>query len=246
MRSNPMYIVLALDLYFKGISVRQVEHHLSSVYGSEVSHMTIHRWITKYISVISEFVEKEVTPSVSNTWHADEMVLKVNGVRAYLWNVLDRKTKYLLASMLAAGRGEDEALEVLRKSFNHANMKADRIISDGLKSYVAAIKRLTVPKHVSSVALSDHENNNIIERTNQTLRTRYKTMRGLKSIQTGDNISEGLRLYYNFVRPHTGLDGQTPSESAGIHLTGRNKWLSLAVKAEPARNQQHHMGERIL
>jgi hypothetical protein len=57
-------------------------------------------------------------------------------------------------------------------------MKAQRIISDGLKSYVSAVKRLQVSRHVASVALSDKENNNAMERKNQTLRGPLKYSTG--------------------------------------------------------------------
>ena len=38
---------------------------------------------------------------------------------------------------------------------------------------------------------------------------------------------EGLRIHYNFVRPHAALEGQTPAERAGVGIQGENKWLSL-------------------
>lgn len=57
------------------------------------------------------------------------------------------------------------------------------------------------------------------------MRDREKTMRGLKIEDTP--IVEGHRLYYNFIKPHMGLDGKTPSEEAGITIEGDNKWLTL-------------------
>ena len=50
-------------------------------------------------------------------------------------------------------------------------------------------------------------------------------MRGLKTDETP--IVEGHRLFYNFIKPHEGLNGKTPSEKAGITIEGDNKWLSL-------------------
>jgi len=50
-------------------------------------------------------------------------------------------------------------------------------------------------------------------------------MRGLKTDETP--IIEGHRLFYNFIKPHEGLNGLTPSEEAGITIEGDNKWLTL-------------------
>ena len=39
------------------------------------------------------------------------------------------------------------------------------------------------------------------------------------------------QIYYNFVRPHQGLNGKTPAEMAGVGIEGENKWLGLIIKA---------------
>ena len=42
---------------------------------------------------------------------------------------------------------------------------------------------------------------------------------------------EPHRLYYNFIKPHMGLDGKTPSEVVGIKLNiEKNKWIDLLKK----------------
>jgi len=69
-----------------------------------------------------------------------------------------------------------------------------------------------------------------IKRENVTVRERDKVTRSMKEeIQT---ITDGLRNYYNFIRPHQSLNGETPAEMAKISLgLGKNKWLSLINKA---------------
>jgi len=36
-----------------------------------------------------------------------------------------------------------------------------------------------------------------------------------------------VRIQYNFIKPHMALDGQTPAETAGLGLKGKNKWINL-------------------
>ncbi len=44
------------------------------------------------------------------------------------------------------------------------------------------------------------------------------------------------RIYYNFLRPHTALDGRTPAETAQIGLKlGDSKLLELVKKAAVSR-----------
>ena len=45
-------------------------------------------------------------------------------------------------------------------------------------------------------------------------------------------IREGFDIYYNFIRPHMALNGETPAEKAGLSLNiDQNKWLSLLKEA---------------
>lgn len=48
------------------------------------------------------------------------------------------------------------------------------------------------------------------------------------SDKTAQAWSNGFRVYYNYIRPHTGLDGLTPAQASGLNLPlEQNKWLSL-------------------
>ena len=50
--------------------------------------------------------------------------------------------------------------------------------------------------------------------------------------EIASTIVDGFRIYYNFIRPHMGLNGKTPAQQANIDLElGRNKWLDLVKKA---------------
>jgi hypothetical protein len=43
-----------------------------------------------------------------------------------------------------------------------------------------------------------------------------------------NQIAEGQRIHYNFVKPHMVLEGKTPSDVAGLKVVeGQNRWLSL-------------------
>ena len=72
--------------------------------------------------------------------------------------------------------------------------------------------------------------NNLVERLQGTIRDRNKTQRGLEN---EDSVFiKGHQLYYNFIRPHEGLNGYTPAHFANIYLNlGDKKWKNLLIKA---------------
>ncbi len=78
--------------------------------------------------------------------------------------------------------------------------------------------------HVADAGLEESLNNSL-ERLNGMVREGEKIMRGLKEIRTP--IIPMNRIYYNFIRPHQGLEGKTSAEMAGIGIEGENKWMEL-------------------
>jgi hypothetical protein len=54
-------------------------------------------------------------------------------------------------------------------------------------------------------------------------------MRGLKIKETP--ILQGMQIYHNYIRPHEGLEGKTPTKACGIELKGENKWITLIQNA---------------
>lgn len=43
---------------------------------------------------------------------------------------------------------------------------------------------------------------------------------------------DGLKDYYNFLRPHMGIENETPAQRANINLElGRNRWKSIIRKS---------------
>ena len=83
------------------------------------------------------------------------------------------------------------------------------------------------PNHVANCGVGKpHATNNRVERLNGTLRERVKVQRGWKSKKTA--IAEGMRLQYNFVKPHQALKGETPAQAAGLETRG---WMDLLRKS---------------
>jgi len=72
--------------------------------------------------------------------------------------------------------------------------------------------------------------NNRMERYQGALNERTRVMRALKNSDTA--ILDGQRIYYDYIRPHQGLDGKTPAQAAGLDLElDKNKCESLIRRA---------------
>ena len=86
-------------------------------------------------------------------------------------------------------------------------------------------------KHVAKPRFVDKTNNNMVERMQGSIREREKVLRALKN-KKENQVIDGYRIFYNFIRPHMALDGKTPAEMANLDLhLEQNKWLSLIKKS---------------
>ncbi len=217
MKASPQAITAALDLYFKGISLRSITDHLKQFYGLRVNCSTVLRWIQRYIKLMSEYT-KELMPRVSDKWHADETTINVNGHYRWLWNLMDSETRFLLSSRLTHTRRDHEAVNLFWEGKLRSGKTPTEVVTDGLTSYESAF-RTAFPRgarHVRSPRFIDQTNNNLIERLHGTIKDRTKVTRGLEQDKPDNKIIQGFNLYYNYIRGHSGLNGKTPAEAANI------------------------------
>jgi transposase-like protein len=234
LKYDPRIISLTLDLYFKGVSLRKISDHLRQFYNLNVDFTTIYRWIKRYITILNEYVSS-LKPELGDVWSADEMMVSIGGDWKYLWNVMDEGTRFQLASVISKERKVRDARRVFKLAKEQGKTKPRFVITDGLGVYHRAFNKEFYDhhqscKHVSNVRLKGGINNNLIERLHGTVRDREKVMRGLKIEETP--IVDGHKIYYNFIKPHMGLEGKTPAQEAGLDLgLDGDRWLGLIKKA---------------
>jgi putative transposase len=229
---DPRVVATTLDLYFKGVSLRKISDHLKQFHGMDVDHSTVYRWISKYTDIIEAYITT-LEPEIGDIWHTDEMKIKIGGEWTWLWNVMDEKTRYHLVGIITRTRETKDARKAFKQSQRVAGKKPHTMVTDGLRAYKAAFRKELYDhhqscKHIADVALQESLNN-VLERMHGSIREREKVTRGLKVNDTP--IIPMNQIYYNFVRPHSSLNGKTPAEAAGIGVCGENRWLELLKRS---------------
>jgi len=156
--------------------------------------------------------------------------------------VIDNESRFWLASQITEKREIADARKVLAQASTLSKTRPMAIVTDGLRAYEDAISKefytMKAPRteHVRIPNIRDRSNNNMVERLHGTIRQRNKVMRGLDDEGTAQTMMDGLRIYYNFMRPHMALDGKTPAQKARIADSSiPENWLSLIKKASKAK-----------
>lgn len=208
--TNTALAITSVDLFYRGLSLRQIRAHLSQVYGLTRAASTIHEWILKVTALLVRAAGQFRPKSAGATWHADEMKIRVDGQWRYVWNVLDSDSRALVVSMVTEGRGAKEALAVLKTAIARTGAAPKVLSTDGLKSYTVAVTQSRQKMiHRASVKFKDPQNNNKIESFHSTLRDWTRVKRGMK--KHTPELMEGRRIFYNNLRPHSSLGGKAPS-----------------------------------
>jgi transposase-like protein len=199
--------------------------------GVQVSYQTVWNWIQKYTGLMEKYLDK-ITPQVSDIWRADELYVKIKGNMKYVFAMMDDETRFWIAQEVADTKDTHDARHLFQTAKDRAGKRPSVLITDGLKSYHEAYlkeyRTLTMEtrtQHIRQITLTGHHNNNKMERLNGEIRDRERVMRSLKIPDSP--ILNGMQIYHNYVRPHEGLDGHTPSEMAGIEVQGENRWMTL-------------------
>jgi len=227
MKTPTVQIASALSMFYEGMSLNAIRRHLEQTYHSYPSDSSVYGWIVKYTKV-AVAKTKDVKVAMGDVWVADETVLKIDGRRMWFWDIIDRRTRYLLASYLSATRGTRDARTLMERARVRARKVPKVVITDRLASYLDGIELAygAQTKHIASKGFKVQPNTNLIERFHGSLKARTKVLRGLKKRETAKLILDGWLVHYNFFRPHESLGNKTPAEKAGVKFPYKN-WLDV-------------------
>ena len=228
MKTSPEQISSALRMYYDGMSVKDIKDFLKQEYQNDPSKKTIYQWIDKY-SDIAIKEAKDYHPKVGDTWIADETVLRIGGQNVWMYDIIDDKTRFLLATRIAISRTSRDAQMLMKEAERKADKIPKVIVTDKNYSYLDGIEQAfgADTEHIQSRPFTtDTHSTQKIERWHETLKERTKVMKGLKTLETAIQFVAGFLVHYNYFRGNEALDGKTPAEAAGVKFPYKD-WAEI-------------------
>src|SRR3989344_4941121 len=144
-KGNSKLVCLAMDCYYKGLSYRDISDQFSQFYGLKISHVTIREWVLRSSETVEKYSKTIKPQTQSNVWNADETLILTkhgkdnknpNKEYDYVWNVMDNKTKFLLASINSGrSRNSKDAQKAFTEAWEHNGKIPYQIICDRNPSY---------------------------------------------------------------------------------------------------------------
>ncbi|TRZ96868.1 MAG: IS1/IS6 family transposase [Dehalococcoidia bacterium] len=212
-------IASVLNLFYESASLNKVQRQLKLTYGVSPDESTIYRWIVHYSRKAVKALG-DVPIKAGSTWVADETVLKLKekeDSKVWFWDIIDDKTRFLLASHLSESRGTKDAKILMERAARRAGRIPKTVITDKLAAYLDGVELAfgADTKHIPAKKLTSTNGTQIIERFHGTLKDRTKVLRSFMRKGTVRIFTDGWLVHYNFFRPHPAVGGKTPAEAAG-------------------------------
>tara|TARA_B110000008_G_scaffold149329_1_gene150754 strand:+ start:489 stop:1085 length:597 start_codon:yes stop_codon:yes gene_type:complete len=191
--------------------------------GIEISHETVRFWWQGFGPMFASEISKHRIAGLKSSrwqWHLDEVFVKVNGERHYLWRAVDHEGE-VLESFVTKTRDKKAVLKFFRKAM-HKHGRPDNIITGCLRSYSAALKE--------SGALGRQETgrcwiNNRAEYSHLPFRRRARAMqrfRLMRSLQMFVSVQASVTNHFNLKRSLTSRSNFKLNRTAALV-----KWRQL-------------------
>ena len=188
-------IQYAVWLYFVfPLSFRDVELLLYQR-GIIVSHEAIRIWCYKFGPHLARSVRRK-RKQTSNKWHLDEVFIKINGRRHYLWRAVDSKGQ-VIDILVQTQRNAKAAKRFFEAVLGKTDTLPRVIVTDGLRSYnVISCELLPNVEHQRSKYL-----NNRAENSHQPTRRRERRMQRFKSADQAQKFLSSFDIIYRYFHP---------------------------------------------
>ncbi|MBY0612026.1 MAG: IS6 family transposase [Beijerinckiaceae bacterium] len=197
-KTSPEIIRLAVMMYVRyPLSLRNVEDLLDER-GIDITHETVRFWWNRFGAVFAAEIRRNRVEAMRafrhRRWHLDEVFVKINGEKHYLWRAVDHEGE-VLESFVTKRRDKKAALQFLRKALKRHGA-TEVIVTDRLASYGAALKALgAIGKREVGRWL-----NNRVENSHQPFRRRERAMlrfRRMRSLQKFAAMHGSIHNHFN-------------------------------------------------
>ena len=180
------------------LSLRDVELILAER-GVVVTHESIRHWCLKFGADFARRLRRR-RPQPGDTWHLDEVFIRIQGVLHYLWRAVDQHG-VVLDILVQDRRNGAAAKRFFKRLLHRLKYKPRRLITDSLRSYGVA-HRAVLPdvRHRTSSYL-----NNRAENSHQPTRRRERQMQRFKSPGQAQQFLSTDAMIYSHFRPRRHL-----------------------------------------
>ena len=181
----------------------------------------VRRWVNHFEPMIAANLRKR-RPKPHTTWHLDEVYLKIDGRMVYLWRAVDAEGE-VLDVLVQSKRNKLAALKLMRKLLKKYAIVPERMVTDDLRSYSAAVRDLGIERHHER----EQWKNNRAENSHQPTRRQERKLQRFKSAGSAQKFLSGHAAVYNTFNVQRHLTSARTHR--GSARRAMNTWCEVAA-----------------
>ncbi len=241
MKTPMKWIASALDMYYCGMPLYSIQGHMKLEYGKYFSEAGIYKWIVRFTKEAIK-KSKDFKPAVGGKWIADETAINASGKKIWFWDLIDARTRFLLASHISKNRTTEDAQILVEKAIKRAGKVPDTIITDKLRAYIDGIDIANDKiKHIRSKPFTEENHTNFIERFHGTLKERTNVIRNFNNLKTAKLLTDGWLIQYNYFKEHESLGNVSPAKSMKVALPFKDWNDIVSTSGEDSYTEEEHL-----
>jgi putative transposase len=211
-RFQPDIISYAVCLYYRfNLSYRDIEDLLAER-GIIVIRESIRLWCIKFGALYARRLKRNHR-GYGDTFYIDEVFVKINGKRHYLWRAVDQDGE-VVDVYLQAKRDGAAAKRFFRRLLRSHGGDPRKIVTDKLRSYGVAHLEMTP----ETIHITKQYENNRAEQSHESTRVRERGMRKFKLVGQAQR----------FVNAHAAVSNLF---NLGRHLVRAQHYRELRISA---------------
>ncbi|MRY42714.1 DDE-type integrase/transposase/recombinase [Clostridium beijerinckii] len=206
-----------------GLSSRKTAALLKDIHDIKISHQAILNYVNAVSIVVKPFIDN-YDYKLSDSFCGDETYIKVNGKWNYIFFFFDAVKKIILSYRVSPHRDTETAVKAIDDVLSKLKEIPEdlNLITDGNPIYLLAqhffashsikfdVTQVIGLTNKDEISKEYRPLKQIIERLNRTFKGNYRATTGFGSPNGSVAFVTMFVAYFNFLRPHSALEGKTP------------------------------------
>jgi len=206
-----------------GLSARKTAIMMKDVHGVDISHQSVLNYVNSASLYLKPYIDN-YPYELSDQFCGDETYIRVNGKWHYLFFFFDSVKKIILSYPVSPNRDTMTAIKALDDVLGKLRQIPEKLsfVVDGNPIYLLAqqffaqhgisfdVHQVIGLTNEDEVSKEYRPLKQVIERLNRTFKGNYRPTHGFGSDTGSVSFVTMFVAYFNFLRPHTKLEGKVP------------------------------------
>lgn len=225
-----VYIEYVLNQYYEGTWINDIRDGLQRDFGYNTSAALVRYWIAKYTARALQ-ATGGYRPQTGDTWVIDEMIIRLGAKKHWLYDIVDDRTNFILAWLVAPARTDDIITRLI-----HTASGLTGSLPKLVMAYMPRAAFKTMQKDAGylseQVAWESFASRHRIGILSDDHIYRLMNLRRYRTADTAEVFLQGLSIHYNYFTRNEKLQGKTPAAAARIEYPFRD-WRELVEQPVP-------------